>query len=353
MHELDQDVIDIRVMARHLKTIGHNILILRELERLAEYKKRLLKTDASQAFKLKAINNAIVAIGSLPENVQITSGKMAMKIKGVGKNIATRIDEILETGKLSEITERPLSKDDFVSVLDNLTSVEGIGEQTAKKLYTEGYRSVSELKSAVSAGTLKTKLTDHMLVGLKYYDDLQQRIPREEIDQIFMKFKRLVHNHVDRGLIIEICGSYRRKLETSGDIDVLITAKSEDLLRINSLAKIVEVLTRHGLLVANFTDKGALKYMGVCKLNQSSPARHIDIRIVEYPKYYYGLLYFTGSKDFNVIMRTVAQSKGMKLSEYGLTSVADNESWPANSEKDIFKWLGVKYLPPEERNLAL
>lgn len=90
--------------------------------------------------------------------------------------------------------------------------------------------------------------------------------------------------------------------------------------------------------------------MGVCRLNDKFPARRIDIRFVDYSQYYAALIYFTGSKNFNIQIRNKAIEKGYSLNEYGLIDKKTEKKIVLNSEKDIFEFLNIKYLKPCERN---
>jgi DNA polymerase/3'-5' exonuclease PolX len=174
---------------------------------------------------------------------------------------------------------------------------------------------------------------------------------------------------IDPKLILTICGSYRRGKPISGDIDVLIT--HPDLIddsavensKISYLIEFVDILTQLGFLVDNLTDKGKTKYMGVCRLlfnndspipmPLSNPGRRIDIRFIPYQSYSAGLLYFTGSGQFNKIFRGIALSKGYTVNEYGIYELENGKKGalvPTYSEEEIFDLIGIKYLTPMERD---
>src|SRR5207302_182373 len=113
-------------------------------------------------------------------------------------------------------------------------------------------------------------------------------------------------------------------------------------------------LTKLGFLVASLTSQGNTKYMGVCKHPVAQIGRRIDIRFVTFDSYAPAILYFTGSKDLNKIMRSIALDKGYTLNEYGLYRFVNGqkgEKVVAQSEREIFHVLGIAYLDPVDRDL--
>jgi DNA polymerase/3'-5' exonuclease PolX len=189
-------------------------------------------------------------------------------------------------------------------------------------------------------------------MGLKYYEDMKERIPRAEIEKIEKKIKKALKS-VDPELVYEICGSYRRKQPSSGDIDLLISHPKymEEIRNMKYLPKIVAQMSSSGLLVDHLTEEGDTKYMGFCKYNEKSKARRIDIRVVDYHSYYAAILYFTGSQHFNIEVRNRALEKGMTLNEYGLTSLESKRKVFLQSEEELFHILEIPYKTPIERNL--
>lgn len=192
------------------------------------------------------------------------------------------------------------------------------------------------------------KLNYHQLVGVKHYFNIMKKIPRTEMMKIEKTLKKALYL-MNPQLVLTICGSYRRGRAESGDIDCLIThpdINSHD----NSvvLGNIVKGLTICGFLVDHLTENGNTKYMGLCKVNETP--RRIDIRIIPKDSYPYATLYFTGSKNNNTDMRIVAKKKGYKLNEYGMESILDHRLVKCKSEEEIYEFLGMKYLTPQERD---
>ena len=163
---------------------------------------------------------------------------------------------------------------------------------------------------------------------------------------------------MNKKLTFEICGSYRRGLNDSGDVDVILTdpnAKAgADIHENGYLQKIVAELKASGHMVDDLTTHGDKKYMGVINVdtsNKSNRNRRIDIRCFNIEEYYAAILYFTGSKNFNVLIRQKANSLGLSLNEYGLTNTKTGEVTTLTSEKELFDILDINYLDPTERDL--
>ena len=200
------------------------------------------------------------------------------------------------------------------------------------------------------------------MLGLKYHGVYKVNIPRKEIDQVYKLLTKVIKKinkkeELDDSnkFIFEICGSYRREKPFSNDIDVLVTKlgefdESENYLKmfVKKLKKPIKENDNNIFLVDDITDKSIeTKYMGFSKY-KNNHIRRIDIRFIPYSSYHYALLYFTGSMDLNKKMREIAKSKNFKLSEYGLFD-EKNKKFNAKSERDIFKKLGLEYLPPRLR----
>ncbi|CCW68493.1 unnamed protein product [Phytomonas sp. Hart1] len=278
-------------------------------------------------------------------------------IPGIGDKLRRKIVEILTTGDLEEL--HTLEAKPVIRAIRQLTQVHGFGPRTAMSFYKDyGISNVEELKAyaerqdgakgpdadeAASGKKGKRKkafhLTDAQRIGLKYYKDIQQRIPYNEcrLHEAFLKLR--LRKHLGRDYELTVCGSYRRKVATSGDIDVLITRRDGLEKQADPLASSQDAL---GVFTAALQDEryieatlaqGPTKFMGVCRLrglkkpgaSDEGPvatrrfhARRIDIRFVDAASYPAAMLYFTGSKNFNVIMRAEAIKKNFILNEYGL-----------------------------------
>jgi len=267
-----------------------------------------------------------------------------------------------------------------IKLSDLLSEWEGFANCNADNLTPLNYFNTNDcskflqFNKDIKNGFIKNKLKDTKflkfmnydnLIGIKYYHDIQERIPRDEITQIKKIFSKCL-KLLNKDMIMEVCGSYRRGTDNSGDIDILITHPSikeeEDFasLENNFLLTLIIKLTQAGFLKDHLTINGATKYMGMCKLKGSKYNRRIDMRFISFNSYVSALLYFTGSGNLNQKMRIHAMKKGYKLNEYGLFKLEFNkktnkmektERIPCQTEKDIFNELDYEWLKPTERNI--
>lgn len=276
-----------------------------------------------ESFKAKATSTAIESIKKI--DFKLTEVKQLDGLKGVGKSIKTRFKEFVETGKIAFIDEE-LSKPFYI-----FSEIYGIGPKKANEL-AEKYTSIDELKQNTSDLNAKQK------IGLKYYDDIKQRIPRNIIDDYNIKFKGIFAKFdVD----YEIVGSYRRGALDSGDIDVIIT--SDD---VSVFDKIIDELKKQNVIRETLS-KGKHKSMTICKIDSDTiGGRRVDFMITSKEDFPFAILYFTGNKDFNVKMREISKKKGYTLNEYKFSNVEIE----FKNEKDIFKFLKISYVEPKDRN---
>lgn len=186
-------------------------------------------------------------------------------------------------------------------------------------------------------------------------DDFEKKIPRKEIEDVEKYIKNLVTS-LDENYLVTICGSYRRGLPESGDIDALITHPSftsdetDKAKKKTMLADVVETLDD---LIVDTIALGETKFMGACK--KDGPVRRLDIRLTPHDQYYCSVLYFTGSDMFNKEMRQHALDKGFTLNEYSLRPIGmtgvPGEPVPISCERDVFDYINYPWREPSERCL--
>ena len=295
-----------------------------------------IKAENAIIYKINAIANLIKIIKMYPK--EIKNAEELKDIKGVGKGSVEKINEILKTGTLSY-----LYTNNNNNVVNELTEVVGIGPVIANKLIQKyKIKSLNELIKKVNSGEIK--VNDKIKLGLKYAGKFKGNIPRQHIDDM-QDYLKQFNSH------IVICGSYRRGLEYSSDIDVLLYSRDlltmDDVKKSNMLNDYVKLLTKNKFIVDNITNNNVTKYMGFAKWKNT--IRRIDVRLIPYESIYPALVYFTGSYELNRIMRRQAKVLGYKLNEYGLYK--NDKFIHITSEKDLFKKLGMKYLKPTERNI--
>ena len=269
----------------------------------------------------------------------ITDIKQLKNEPYIGKVIMEKFDTYLKEGKLKLI-------EDYENTPESILSdVYGIGPKKAEELVKNGIDTIRILRNRQDE-----VLNDKQKIGLKYYEDILKRIPRDEIklyDNILSNVYRKVGN---KETYYEIVGSYRRGASDSGDIDVIITSDSVDIFDkfIDNLIEdkiIIEVLSR-----------GKQKCLVIAKLfdNKNAVARRIDFLFATKKEYPFSILYFTGSKSFNTVMRGYALKKGLSLNEHGFhKKIGGKKEEKMNlnikNEIDIFNYLGLEYIMPEKR----
>lgn len=310
------------------------------------------KEQNKHTFRLLQIKKITKLIEEFPD--KITSSKQLLDIKGIGKGTLSRIDEILETGKLSEIivTENNV---ELNGQIDELKSVIGIGRKKAIELIKKhNITSVEQLRKAVEKHEIE--LPTYVAKGLYYHDKYHEKIPRSEMLEYQELFTKTL-KEIDTKLVGTMCGSFRRQKPTSNDIDLLIVHK--DIIKKkqaddqNYLERVLAKLVSEKIIVDSLTGLDVqTKFMGFCQL-PGKLLRRIDIRFLPYESLYPAMLYFTGSGDFNKRMRTIAIQKGYLLSEYGLFKKFSHKKYKrihVDSEEQIFETLGMDYVPPEKRS---
>lgn len=320
------------------------------------------KEKQKNMFRLQQTKKVFIILMNFSDPIK--SASQLDGIAGVGDKSKSRITEILNTGKLSEI-KIGSKYDNIIKYIEDLETVHGIGRNHAYELVTKyGIKNVTELKKAYKSG--KIELNDIILKGLKYHGVFQTNIPRSEVYDIDI-FLHSILKEIDPELIGLICGSYRRLKITSNDIDFMIVhpkvktkqaiQENMDKNNLNYMALFIKKLIKKKFIVDSLTSYDVeTKYMGFCQLDSSKPIRRIDIRYIPYTSYYPAMLYFTGSGSFNKKMRQHAIQLGYMLNEYGIYKVNKDKikgktkkRIPVNSEKEIFNILGLEYLTPDLR----
>lgn len=308
-----------------------NESLAKHLSEIAEYYK--IENDP---YRYKVFSEAVSKIELYPD--EITSGQEAKEIigRGIGPSIMEVIDEYLATGSSKRLEDLKIKHSERARVVTEFTTVHGIGPVTANKFYDQGFRTVDEL-------WYNAPLTEAQKISIYYRNHLKERIPREEIDWLNRYLKMLFPM-----LHFEIVGSYRRGEPTSGDIDILIRQDTN-----TNLENIINTLSEAGVIVGTLA-LGSSKYLGLLRIGER-PVRRLDLLIIVPESWASALLYFTGSQRFNILTRQRAKDLKLKLNEYGLYDYQRTKEnrLQVNTEEDIFRLLGVKYLTPQERTRSI
>nr|WKN12663.1 PolL [Haplophryne mollis] len=306
-------------------------------------------THQGDKWRALGYSKAINALKSYHKPV--TSYQEACLIPGIGKRIADKIEEIMESGHLRKLDYIG----EAVPVLELFTNIWGAGPKTAQFWYQQGFRTLEDIRT-------KAHLSNTQKIGLKHYDDFLDRMPREEAAAIETVVRDAVQA-IDPHLVAIACGSYRRGKATCGDVDVLISHPDGNSHK-GVFSKVLQSLRDSGFLtddlVSNEENGEQKKYMGVCSLpGPDHRHRRLDIIVVPYNEFACALLYFTGSAYFNRSMRALAKTKNMSLSEHSLKEnvvrqrclkVYDGSALATPTEKDVFNLLGIPYREPHERD---
>ena len=295
-----------------------------------------LMTKKGEAMRAMAYKNAAEKLMLIDEDLNSVDQLKGMK--GVGKAITDKFQEFMDTGKVNALEK--VKADPMIS----LTNIYGIGPAKAKELVAKGITSVEDLKSADPS-----LLNDKQRLGLKYYDDIEQRIPREIIDQYENAFQIVFNEVAPAGSALQIVGSYRRGARSSGDIDIIITNDNGDKSAYKNYLKALKERD----IIKVFLSEGNVKSLTIAQL-PGDIARRVDFMWSPPNEAAFAILYFTGSKYFNVAMREEAVKQGYSLNEHGFTKLVKGTKTQKLekeflTEESIFDFLGLKFKTPEER----
>ncbi|MFA5668041.1 MAG: DNA polymerase/3'-5' exonuclease PolX [Balneolaceae bacterium] len=308
---------------------------------------QLMQLAGENRFKAIAFDRASQSIAGLSDDIQThIKNKTLTDIKGVGKSIAEDIYTYAETGEMPVL--EAFKEKVPLGLLDWL-NISGLGPKNILRIHEEfGITEIDELKAVIESGEL-AKLPG---LGAKSVEKIQKSIEWKEkfdercrLDEATEIAEVIINSLKDLEGVqqIEIAGSLRRSRETIGDIDILIGAEEE------YISNLFDVFTSHER-VTEILGKGDTK-----SSVRTKEGRQVDLRIVKPENFAAALMYFTGSKEHNVGMRSRARERGMGLNEYGLFDLTDagETNWEAphsfETEADIYKMLDLNFVPPELR----
>jgi DNA polymerase (family X) len=292
-------------------------------------------------FKPQAYEKAAYSIEALDEDIEELVKKKGkeelMELPGVGESIAEKIIEYLKTGKIKELEE--LKKEVPVDI-ETLTSIEGVGPKIVYKLYKAlGIKNIDDLEKACLEHKIRRlpgfgeKSEEKILKGIHFF---KQGGGRAILGFIIHVVEELVNYLKESGFAKEVvpAGSYRRRKETIGDIDILATSDKPE--------KLMDYFVKFDG-ISDVLAKGPTKTMVRLKIGLDA-----DLRVVAKESFGAALAYFTGSKDHNIVMRELAIKKGWKLNEYGLFD-KNGKMIAGRTEEEIYKALDLEWIPPEMR----
>jgi NAD-dependent DNA ligase/predicted GIY-YIG superfamily endonuclease len=339
---------------------GSNITdFIKVLNELSIIMKNKGETFRSLAY-IKAINELKKYMSS-PNATSINSATelKSLNLPNIGKTILEKYEEFLKTGTLEAVEKEKTNP------INIFTNIYGIGHVKANELVN--------IKNIITLDQLRERqnelqenklplLNSKQQIGLKYYNDLLKRIQRSEIDEykeLFVTNFRetiLENNELEENHKFEIVGSYRRKAESSGDIDLICTSYNNNK---QVFVKFIEKLHSKKILL-EILSSGETKSLTIGKLLTDAKAipRRLDFLYAPLEEYPFTLLYFTGSKEFNTAMRQHALNVNLTLSEHGFYKVMHTtkvkqekiQNLLFKTEKDIFDFLCMEYKEPQDRH---
>ncbi len=296
-------------------------------------------TIKDDRFRSRAYLLAAQRITSLTEDVKKVKERGELdQIPGVGKSIAATITEVIDTGESKVLEEL---RESLPPGVRQLMELEGIGPKNAMRLVDElKVSSIDDLEKAAKEERVRVlkgfgeKKEQNILQSIEDYRNRQTRfllgaiLPVVDDMLAWMRESPAV-------LRAEVAGSYRRRRETIGDLDLLVASDDPDAASERFVAMPpVERVVSHGSTKSTVFLKGHLQ---------------VDCRVIPPEAYGAALQYFTGSKDHNVKLRTIGVKAGYKLNEYGLFRREDDKLVASETEEEIYKALGMDWMPPELR----
>jgi DNA polymerase/3'-5' exonuclease PolX len=309
---------------------------------------RKKETQDKQPFKARAYAKVINELKA--HQGTITKIEDIDGIPGIGEKIRAKIKEIMESGEL--LAAKVVREERQFNILEELLNIHGIGPVKSRELVSKyAIKSIDDLRQKLQKDP--NILNDVQTLGLKYYEDIRERIPRKEMvehEKLLMKTIREVSGEFDAMVV----GSYRRELVNSGDIDVILKLPKTMSSKVTGdlFKELVNTMKENGYIL-DILAKGAKKCMAVVRL-ANGKARRLDLLLTPEEEYGYALLYFTGSGPFNVVMRQYALERGYSMNEHRIKLVPNFQPEPKPvpellTEKDIFDFLKVPYIKPTDR----
>lgn len=295
----------------------------------------LLEVSGENPFRARAYRRAARTVDSLPRNVgaMIAEGQALSELPGIGKDLAARIAAIVKTGHFDVL-------DRFAQAMPGdvgkMVALPGLGPKRVKLLCdTLHIRTLDDLRRAVKAGQLRDVRGLGAAVQSKLAKALEQPVAEQRFKlSVAEEEAEALAAHLRGNGRVVIAGSYRRRRDTVGDLDILVTSAHGAAVgdRLIAYENVAEVLA-HGPSRTTVVLRSGLQ---------------VDARAVPGESYGAALLYFTGSKAHNIALRALASRQGWKLNEYGLFD-QDSARIAGATEEGVYEALGMAYIPPEMR----
>lgn len=311
-----------------------------ELARIFERIADALELKGETGFRVLAYRKAARILADLAEDVtELDSQNRLESIPGIGTGIAQKIREYLSTGRMKKLEEATEGLEPGLFVL---LDIPGVGPKTVRLLQEKlGVKNLADLKRVLNDGSatklpgMGEKKVENILKGIKTTEHSGERMYLNEAFELADTIVKHLQQ-IPETKQVTFAGSLRRGKETIGDIDILATGeKTEKILK-----QFLQLPLLHQVISAGDTKASIF-------VSTNTGIRQVDLRIVEKSAYGAALQYFTGSKDHNIVLRTMAQKAGLKISEYGV--FRGTKKIAGKTETDVYKALGLPYIEPELR----
>lgn len=302
----------------------------------------LLELKGENPFKIRAYRQGAETVRNFDGEIVALAEKNELTgIKGIGEALRDKLHELASTGKL-EFHEK--LRAEFPAGLFELFDVQGLGPKKVKALYDAlGISSVADLKAACNAGKVAelpgfgAKTQTKILEAIAHRESFADTFLLGGITPLVEEITGLLRLHPEISRVA-VAGSYRRAKETVHDLDFLVATKEP------------------ALVCEDFTTLPQVASIIVCGDTKASVrlrnGLQCDLRAVSNDQFPFALQYFTGSKEHNVALRSLALKQGLSLNEYGFTPTDKDDPAPipaVNEEADIYRALGLNFIPPELR----
>jgi DNA polymerase (family X) len=298
----------------------------------------LLEIEGANPFRVRAYRNAARSVAGLPRNVKdmIDSEEDLSDLPGIGKDLAGKIEEIARTGSLGQLEEL---EGRTPGALSELMKLEGLGPKKVKALHQHlNVVTLKDLEEAARQGRVKElegfgeKTEQKILEELESFEGTEARIKLMEAEQ---RAEPLVA-YLKKGKGIKdttVAGSYRRRKETVGDLDILVTCRkgSKVMDRFVAYEDVKKVISK-GKTRATVVLRSGL---------------HVDLRVLPQVSYGAALHYFTGSKAHNIAVRKLGVNRGLKINEYGVFK--GDARIAGKTENEVYEQVDLPYIEPELR----
>jgi DNA polymerase (family 10) len=308
--------------------------LARIFNRLAD----LLEIGSANAYRVRAYRNAARTVASLPKPVSemVEAGEALEDLPGIGKDLAGKIKEIVETGTLSLLEE---IEKKTPPELSQLMKIPGLGAKRVHVLYKElRVSGVEDLKEKAGKGQIRDlegfgkKTAQKILQEIEEADEHESRIrifEAEETSKALLKYLETVKGIKN----VIIAGSYRRRKETVGDLDILVSCRKD--------SKVMKAFVDYDE-VKRVVSKGRTKSRVIL-----SSGLQVDLRKVPAVSYGAALHYFTGSKAHNIAIRKIGMKKKLKINEYGVFK--GEKRIAGKKEAEVYRQVDLPYIEPELR----